>query len=106
MCSTDPDWGHKMSLDRHSYKWLIVGLVAVIALVPAVLIFWNHHAKARASLSGVRQVESHDFGSRMVDYIKKGRYDDAVRVGLQSLQNGPSDESIHQHIPHPYPTPP
>src|SRR6266478_3804050 len=82
----DPDWGHKMSLDRHSYKWLIVGLVASIALVAPVLIFWNHHVKARASRSGVRQVESHDFGSRMVDYIKKGRYDDAVRVGLQSLQ--------------------
>ncbi len=87
-----------MSLDRHSYKWLIVGLVASIALVAPVLIFWNHHVKARASRSGVRQVESHDFGSRMVDYIKKGRYDDAVRVGLQSLQNGPSDESVYQQI--------
>ena len=94
----DPYWGHKMSLDRHSYKWLIVGLVASIALVAPVLIFWNHHVKARASRSGVRQVESHDFGSRMVDYIKKGRYDDAVRVGLQSLQNGPSDESVYQQI--------
>jgi hypothetical protein len=90
-----------MSIDRYRYK-PAVGLIGILPLVVGVLAFWTHHVNAHASLSGVGQVESHDFGSKMADYTKQGRYEDAVQVGLQSLQNGPSDEIIYQQIANVY----
>ena len=47
-------------------------------------------------------VESHDFGSQMVNYTKQGRYEDAVQVGLHALQGQTSDEIVYQQISNVY----
>lgn len=39
-----------------------------------------------------------DFGSQMIEYTKRGRYDDAVRIGIKALKNEPSDETVYQQI--------
>jgi tetratricopeptide (TPR) repeat protein len=39
-----------------------------------------------------------DVGSQMNSYVKQGRYEDAIQVGLQSLKNAPSDELIYEGI--------
>lgn len=44
------------------------------------------------------QGESQDFGSKVVEYTKQGRFDDAIQVCLQALQNGPSDEGVYQQM--------
>lgn len=87
-----------MSVNRRSYTRKFVGLVGSTMLLILVLVIWNHHVKARAGQSEIRQVESHDVGSQMVNYTKQGRYDDAIQIGLQSLQNQPSDEIIYEGI--------
>jgi tetratricopeptide (TPR) repeat protein len=34
----------------------------------------------------------------MVQYVKEGRYDDAIQTGLDALQEGPLDAAIYQQI--------
>jgi tetratricopeptide (TPR) repeat protein len=63
-----------------------------------VLLFWNHEVRARSNQSEATQAEPHGVGSQMVDYVKQGRYDDAVQIGLKALQNGPHDAYIYQEI--------
>jgi tetratricopeptide (TPR) repeat protein len=43
-------------------------------------------------------VKSNDVGTQMTIYLKEGRYDDAVRVGLQGIKNQPDDEIIYNGI--------
>jgi len=43
-------------------------------------------------------VESNDVGTQITNYLKEGRYDDAVRVGLQAIKNRPDDEIIYNAI--------
>lgn|ERR1700730_1017772 len=88
-----------MMIQRRSYAWRLAAVLAITASIVLVFIFWNHHVKAHATnQSSVVQTESHDLGSKIIDYTKQGRFDDAVQVGLQSLQNQPSDEAIYQQI--------
>src|SRR6266481_941489 len=91
-----------MSLNHQSYKRLVVGLAGLTILAVVVLVFWNHRVNARAGLSKGGQIESRDFGSRMIEFIKQGRYDDAVEIGLQALQKGPNDEIVYQQIANVY----
>jgi len=71
---------------------LIVGSLLLVALFAAAFLVWDYRVKARD------KVEPHDFGSQIINYIKQGRYEDAVQVGLHALQNQPSDESVYQQI--------
>jgi hypothetical protein len=88
-----------MPLDhRNNTRWIVV-LVGPIMLVAAVLVLWHHRVNASTnSQSSAQSVESHDGGSQMADYLKRGRYDDAVQVGLRLLKNQPSDEIIYHAI--------
>jgi hypothetical protein len=88
-----------MTVDHRSRTRWIVVLVGSMMFVAAALVFWNHHVKASAnSRSSTQNVGSEDVGSQMADYLKQGRYDDAVQVGLKSLENQPSDEIIYHQI--------
>jgi hypothetical protein len=72
-----------------SLLWRATAVVIVIAVIAALAI---------RSIRTSAQVEDHDFGSKMVKYVKEGRFDEAVQVGLQSLQNQPDDEIVYQQI--------
>lgn len=88
-----------MRVDRRRYTLWLVGIVGSIVFVAVVLVFLNHRARERLySESPVTIVESHDVGSQMLSYTKRGRYDDAIQIGLRSLQNQRSDEPIYQQI--------
>jgi len=64
----------------------------------AAVVLWSHGVKVRASQSGTKQAEPHEVVLQMVNYTKQGRYDDAIQIGLQSLQSQPSDEVIYEWI--------
>jgi len=77
----------------------ITGSVLLVALFAAAFLVWDYRVKARGkSQFAIAQVESHDFGTQMVNYTKQGRYEDAIQVGLQTLHNQPGDESVYQQI--------
>jgi len=89
----------KMSADRRSYARRIAMPLSVVVLVGVLLISWDRCWKARAGgQAATTKVQSHDVVSEMVGYVEQGRYDDAVQIGLRSLQGGPSDETIYQQI--------
>ncbi len=72
---------------------------ALVLVFAAGIVFWYYRFGMRKpGQVAVTYVGSHDFGSQMVNYIKQGRYDDAVRFARQSLQNRPSDTFIYQEI--------
>jgi tetratricopeptide (TPR) repeat protein len=73
------------------------------ALIGAVFFVWGYHPKARGNRqSAMVHVESQDFGSQMVSYIKQGRYEEAIQVGLHAVQNQPSDEIVYEQIANVY----
>ena len=84
-------------MDNRTYVWRIAGFVSMATALLILLFFWNRHVGARGSQSATT-MEAHDFGSQMDNYIKQGRYDDAVQAGLQALQNQPTDEIVYQQI--------
>jgi tetratricopeptide (TPR) repeat protein len=91
----------KMLIGHQSYGRRALVFVSLAVLLVAVFLLWNHRVGASASgraQAAVIQVESHDVGSQMADYMKRGRYDDAVQVGLHALRNQPSDELILEEI--------
>jgi len=76
----------------------IAGLVGLV-IAAGLLLFWGYHVRAGGNgQATMTQLEPHDFGSQMHNYIKQGRYDDAVQVGLHALQNQSSDEIVYQEI--------
>jgi hypothetical protein len=60
--------------------------------------FFSYFGASPTRQSAITQLESHDFGSQMVNYTKQGRYEDAIQVGLDALENQPSDEGVYQQI--------
>jgi hypothetical protein len=62
---------------------LIIGGVLLVALFAAAFLVWDYHVKARD------KVESHDFGSQIINYIRQGRYDVA---GVHLFQDARSFE--------------
>ena len=87
-----------MRIHHRSYKRRVVGVVGTTLLAVAAVVLWSHGVKVRASQSGTKQAEPHDVVSQMVNYTIQGRYDDAIQIGLQSLQTQPSDEVIYEGI--------
>jgi hypothetical protein len=87
-----------MQTNSQRFPRRIVG-VLLVALFATALLAWDHRVKARGKSHFTNtQLESHDFGSQMVNFTKQGRYEDAIQVGLHALQNQPSDEIIYQGI--------
>jgi hypothetical protein len=73
--------------------------LGIAASILAMLFFGDHYIKIHANgQSGTAESEPRDPVSRMVKYTKEGRYDDAIQLGLQSIQNEPSDEALYQQI--------
>jgi len=52
----------------------------------------------RSSQSASTGEQSQNGVSQMTSYIKQGRYDDAVQLGLELLKNDPTDELVYQQI--------
>ncbi len=76
---------------------------ALVLIFAVVIVFWYYRWYYRFGMRNPGQVAvtyvgSHDVGSQMANYIKEGRYDDAVRFARQSLQNRASDTFIYQEI--------
>src|SRR5713226_10724481 len=72
---------------------------ALVLVFAVVIVFWYYRFGMRnPGQVAVTYVGSHDVGSQMANYIKEGRYDDAVRFARQSLQNRASDTFIYQEI--------
>jgi hypothetical protein len=89
----------KMLIDHQSDGRRTVVLVALAVLLVAVIVVWNRRVGASGhGQAAVIQAESHDVGSQMADYLKRGQYDDAVQVGLRALHSQPSDELILEEI--------
>ncbi|MGA8762834.1 MAG: hypothetical protein WB562_08220 [Candidatus Sulfotelmatobacter sp.] len=89
----------KTLVGHRSYAQRVVVLVALAVLFVVVVLFWSHRVRASGLGQGaVIQVESHDVGSQIANYMKRGQYDDAVQIGLQALRNQPSDELILEEI--------
>jgi len=73
--------------------------VLVVAVVVALMLVVGYCLRALPlHQEPPAQVESHDYGSQMTNYVKQGRFDEAVQVGLQALQNDQSDETVYQEI--------
>src|SRR5258707_8924062 len=75
---------------NRSLVWGITSLAIIAALSTLLTI--------RSGRGIAAQVEPHDFGSEMVKKVKQGRFDEAVQVGLQAIQNQPGDEFVYQQI--------
>jgi tetratricopeptide (TPR) repeat protein len=80
----------------------ICGRLLRVALgcIALIMVFLGHsHIRVHAaSQNPGTYVESNDLGTQMANYLKDGRYDDAVRVGLQAIKNQPDDEIIYNGI--------
>src|SRR5260370_41220399 len=88
-----------MRTDHRSYTGQVLVFVGSVILIGVGIILWNRHVSAHTkNQSGVTQVESHDIGSQIANYLEQERYDDAVDVGLKSVENQPHDEIIYQQI--------
>jgi tetratricopeptide (TPR) repeat protein len=73
--------------------------VLVVAVVVALVLVVGYCLTAlQAHQEPPVPIESHDYGSQMTSYVKQGRFDEAVQVGLQALQNDPNDEAVYQEI--------
>jgi hypothetical protein len=75
---------------NRSLVWGITSLAIIAALFTLLTI--------RSGRGIAAQVEPHDFGSEMVKKVKQGRFDEAVQVGLQAIENKPGDEYVYQQI--------
>jgi tetratricopeptide (TPR) repeat protein len=73
-----------------------VAFVAVVAM--SVTLAWGLYIGIRASNQSPTTSESKNEISQMTIYTKQGRYDDAVKLGLQLLKNDPGDEIVYQQI--------
>jgi hypothetical protein len=71
-------------------QWIVGGIILVSVFAGAFLL-WSYRVRARGD-------DSHDFGSQMINYTKRGRYDAAVQVGLHELRNDSRDEFVYQQI--------
>ena len=73
--------------------------VAMVVVVVALVLVVAYCLRALAVRQEPSvQIESHDYGSQMTNYVRQGRFEDAVQVGLQALQNNASDEAVYQEI--------
>jgi tetratricopeptide (TPR) repeat protein len=87
-----------MKMKRSKFKSCIRWSCLVAALVATVAMAWEGHLRTprrgqSTSLSG-----QSDRISQMAAYTAQGRYDDAVRLGLELLKNDPKDEIVYQQI--------
>jgi tetratricopeptide (TPR) repeat protein len=88
-----------MSVYSRRFSQRVARLVGLVTSIILALVGWNHYVSPRVNAQSVTMhVESNDFGSQAVEYIKQGRYDDAVQVCLRALQNRQSDEGVYQQI--------
>ncbi|HEY6385108.1 MAG TPA: hypothetical protein VIX91_05430 [Candidatus Acidoferrum sp.] len=79
-----------MNKGKLGLVWRATAIVSISALIVAAIIRRGIHTSAQGG--------SGDFGSQMIRLVKQGRFDDAIQVGLHSLQNDPSDELVYQQI--------
>ena len=79
-----------------------LGLSCLVFVGAAVLVLCHDHVEASSAQSEVKNIEAHDTGSKMVAYIKQERYDEAIQVGMDWLQDHPGDDFVHQEIANVY----
>ncbi len=80
----------------------LVGILAVIAMLViafyAALYLWNRHIEASMRQRDGAERSDDMVASQMMGYVTRGRYDDAVRTGLEALRNEPRDAAIYQQL--------
>ena len=84
-----------MKAKSGSAKW-IRGTFLILVIAISVTLAWDLYVviSGKQASSGQRN----DNISQMTTYTKEGRYDNAVRLGLQLLKHDPTDEIVYQQI--------
>ena len=88
----------KMRTKSGSFVRWMRGIVVIVVVGMSVTLAWAIYIGMRASNQNPATSESNNEISQMTSYTKQGRYDDAVKLGLQLLKNDPGDEIVYQQI--------
>src|SRR5664279_1198684 len=89
-----------MKTENSSSAWWIRGSVLVVAFAAMVALAWGLHVGPgpASKKQSVSTEQTRNEISQMTSYSKQGRYDDAVRLGLELVKNDPTDEIVYQQI--------
>ncbi len=79
---------------RSSYRGMVIGLAGLLVLQVGLFAAWHtlrHDAAGTSAASG-------DVIQRMQEFTRQRRYEEAVQLGLKSVQKTPSDYTVLQQI--------
>ena len=87
-----------MKTQNSSFAWWIRGSILVVAFAATVALASGLYVGPATKKQSVSTEQTRNEISQMTSYTKQGRYDDAVRLGLELLKNDPTDEMVYQQI--------
>jgi hypothetical protein len=96
------DWVRRRGethMNSRNHARQLITFIGVLIIAGIVFVSWHQWAATHADdQAAANSGDSRDAGSRMTKYVKEGRYDDAIHIGLGSLRNQPSDEFFYNQI--------